>query len=132
MKAIGHSCPRLKTLKLNCLGYERSREKWDVDALSIAKSMPELRHLQLLGNCLTDIGVNAILDNCPHLIHLDLRKCFYVNLDGNLENRCSVRIKDLRHPNDSIADYTFDSTFCDENPDGVLWELIYSGGEDPD
>ncbi|CAA7047002.1 unnamed protein product [Microthlaspi erraticum] len=125
LKALGYSCPRLKTLKLNCLGYGRSPEKWDVDALSIAESMPELRHLQLLGNCLTDVGVNAILDGCPHLEHLGLRKPGNVNFDGNLEKRCSERIRDLRHPNDSIADYTFDSTFSDDDSEGI----IDSGGE---
>lgn len=129
MKAIGQSCPRLKTLKLNCLGYRRSARNLDKDALAIAESMPELHHLQLFGNCLTDIGLNAILDKCPHLEHLDLRKCFNVNFVGNLEKRCSERIKGLRQPNDSIADYTFDSTFSDADPDDEF-DVLDSGGTD--
>ncbi|KAL1188344.1 putative F-box protein [Cardamine amara subsp. amara] len=31
LKAIGYSCPHLKTLKLNCSSYERSRRKFDAD-----------------------------------------------------------------------------------------------------
>ncbi|VVB07128.1 unnamed protein product [Arabis nemorensis] len=118
LKAIGHSCPLLKTLKLNCLVYRRSARNLDIDALAIAESIPKLRHLQLFGNCLTDVGVNVILDKCPHLEDLDLRKCFNVNFVGNLEKRCSERIKSLRRPDDSIAD-----------PDDAV-DILYSGGTD--
>ncbi|XP_024009940.1 putative F-box protein At4g05475 [Eutrema salsugineum] len=97
----------LKTLKLNCLGYEHSPSLWDSDALVIAESMPKPRHLQLLGNKLTEHGLNAILDGFPHLQHLDIRQCFNVSLVGNLEKRCFERIKVLRRPNDSTDDYPF-------------------------
>ncbi|XP_010451732.1 PREDICTED: putative F-box/LRR-repeat protein 23 [Camelina sativa] len=100
LKAIGHSCSRLKSLKLNCLcywgSYWRSNSD-DVDALAIAESMTELRHLQLLWNGLSDIGLYANLDNCLNLEHLDLRRCFNIR---DLENRYSEKIKVLRrHPN---------------------------------
>ena len=68
----------------------------DEEAPGIAESMPELRHIQLFGNILTNTGLTAILDGCPHLEHLDLRKCFNVRLEGDLEKRCSERIKDLK------------------------------------
>ncbi|CAH8273268.1 unnamed protein product [Arabidopsis lyrata] len=69
LKAIGHACPQLKTLKINFSGYTPCD---DDDAIAIAESMPELRHLQLIGNGrLTDTGLNAIRDGCPHLEHLD-------------------------------------------------------------
>ncbi|CAE6137783.1 unnamed protein product [Arabidopsis arenosa] len=71
LKAIGHACPQLKTLKINFSGYTPCD---DDDAIAIAESMPELRHLQLIGNGrLTDTGLNAIRDGCPHLEHLDRR-----------------------------------------------------------
>ncbi|CAE6137812.1 unnamed protein product [Arabidopsis arenosa] len=71
LKAIGHACPQLKTLKINFSGYTPCD---DDDAIAIAESMPELRHLQLMGNGrLTDTGLNAIRDGCPHLEHLDRR-----------------------------------------------------------
>ncbi|XP_010537754.1 PREDICTED: F-box protein SKIP19 [Tarenaya hassleriana] len=113
LRAVGRSCPLLKTLKLNCPGYRRPRIECDDDALAIAQSMPELRHLQLFGNRLTETGLYAILDSCPHLEHLDLRQCFNLNLVGNLGKRCSEKIKDLRRPNDPTDDYAFDATVID-------------------
>ncbi|VYS61748.1 unnamed protein product [Arabidopsis thaliana] len=118
LKAIGHACPQLKTLKLNSLGSGLANDRslvgyiplleCDDDALAIAESMPKLRHLQLMGNGLTNTGLNAILDGCPHLEeHLDVRKCFNINLVGNLEKRCLKRIKELRRPHDSTADYPY-------------------------
>ncbi|CAE6137772.1 unnamed protein product [Arabidopsis arenosa] len=120
LKAIGHACPQLKTLKLNFLGcpghdnYLRSQVdlisppvECDDDALAIAESMPKLRHLQLIWNGLTNTGLNVILDGCPHLEDLDVRKCFNIKLVGNLEKRCLERIKELRRPGDSTADYPY-------------------------
>lgn len=70
--------------------------------------MPGLRHLQLVGNELTNKGLHAILDGCPYLESLDLRKCFNVDLDEEeMGQRCGVQIEDLKCPNDSIHDYQF-------------------------
>ncbi|XP_010422442.1 PREDICTED: putative F-box/LRR-repeat protein 23 [Camelina sativa] len=102
LRAIGQSCPNLKTLKLN-----RNPEIMfsncglDDNAKAIAGSMPELRHLQILGNGLTNKGLKAILDGCPHLEHLDIRECYNIDLFGDLMKRCVERIKDLRLPGDS-------------------------------
>ena len=62
---------------------------------------------------LSDIGLNAILDNCPNLEHLDLRLCLNVNFVGDLEKRCSERIKVVRRPDDSTHDYPYDVLFYD-------------------
>ncbi|ESQ29536.1 hypothetical protein EUTSA_v10023830mg, partial [Eutrema salsugineum] len=94
LKVVGQSCPNLKTLKKNCVGYRRPRHECDDIALAIAETMSGLRHLQLFGNKLTDAGLNAILDSCPNLEHLDLRQF-------------------VRRPNDSIHDYPFDATIND-------------------
>ncbi|KFK32207.1 hypothetical protein AALP_AA6G211200 [Arabis alpina] len=119
LKAIGHSCPKLKTLKLNCTGSILI--PWvvhdDDDALAIAESMPQLHHLELIGNTLTNTGLNAILDKCPHLEHLDLRMCSNIYLWGDLEKRCLERVKDLRRPNDSTADYPYFAAFSDTGSD---------------
>ncbi|CAL9233108.1 unnamed protein product, partial [Arabidopsis halleri] len=65
------SCPNLKTLKLNYnLRTVFLIARFDEIAIAIAESMPQLRHLELLGNRLTNTGLNAILDSCPHLEHL--------------------------------------------------------------
>lgn len=113
LKVLGKSCPNLKTLKKNCVGYKRPRDECDDVALAIAETMPGLCHLQLFGDRLTDVGLNAILDGCPNLVHLDLRQCFNVNLVGDLEKRCLERIKVVRCPNDTVHDYPFDATVND-------------------
>ncbi|KAG2331365.1 hypothetical protein Bca52824_002545 [Brassica carinata] len=126
LKVVGQSCPNLKTFKLNQRGYLRPRLKSDDDALSIAETMHGLRHLQLFGNILTDVGLSAILDNCLNLEHLDLRQCFNVNLGGDLEKRCDENIKVLRRPNDSTYDYPFDATAIDLFSDELVFRLMPS------
>ncbi|VVB14224.1 unnamed protein product [Arabis nemorensis] len=107
LKAIGHSCPKLKTLKLIFSCFKTRRRRENCAAIEIAESMPELRHLQLLGNGLTNTGLNAILDCCSHLEHLDLRRCLNINLVGDLDERCSEMIKVLRRLDDSTDDCPF-------------------------
>ncbi|VVB07871.1 unnamed protein product [Arabis nemorensis] len=108
LKAIGHSCPKLKILKLNGSGSNSIRQRHDDDdAFEIAQSMPELRQLQLIGNKLTDAGLTAILDNCPHLEHLDLRKCLNIKFSGDLEKRCLESVKEFIPPKDSTAGCPF-------------------------
>ncbi|XVF57974.1 hypothetical protein PTKIN_Ptkin07bG0025700 [Pterospermum kingtungense] len=108
LETVGRCCPHLRSLKFNipgCRHYIGS----DDEALAIAQSMPELRHLQLFGNKLTNDGLKSILDGCPHLESLDLRQCFNVSLQGDLEKRCVEQIKNLRRPSDSTRDYEFDA-----------------------
>ncbi|KAK3039743.1 hypothetical protein RJ639_027400 [Escallonia herrerae] len=100
IEVAGRFCTLLKSFKLNMHSYEDPR-KCDDEALAIAESMPELRNLQLFGSKMTDDGLRAILDKCPHLESLDLRQCFNVTLAGDVGNRCFERIKDLKRPHDS-------------------------------
>ncbi|CAA7046996.1 unnamed protein product [Microthlaspi erraticum] len=104
LKVVGQACPNLKTLILKKISYRDCGIGCDDDALAIAETMHGLRHLQIFGNYLTNTGLNAILDNCPNLEYLDLRRCFNLHLAGDLEKRCSQRIKYLRRPNDSTHD----------------------------
>ncbi|CAN6853365.1 unnamed protein product [Brassica oleracea] len=109
LKVVGQSCPKLKTLKLNCIriGFGPPFYLSDDDALAIAETMHGLRNLKLLGNSLTDDGLKAILDNCPDLEHLDLGHCLNVNFSGDLEKRCSERIKVLGRPgSERIFDFS--------------------------
>ena len=109
LEDVGRCCPLLKSFKWNQRWYATglSQTECDEEAVAIAKNMPELHHLQLIGNQLTNDGLQAILDGCPHLESLDLRRCFNVTLSGNLGRRCAERIKNLRHPNDSMDGYEF-------------------------
>jgi len=125
LKAVGRCCPHLKSLKFNNRGryYECDEVRGhvenmsyqgyhlgpDEEALAIAENMSELRHLQLFGNRLTNNGLQAILDGCPHLESLDLRQCFNVMPAENLRRRCVEQIKDLRFP--STYDYEFDASY---------------------
>ncbi|KAJ7969051.1 F-box protein [Quillaja saponaria] len=141
---VGHSCPLLKSLRLNNKGSLRAHLECNEEALAIAESMHGLRHLQLFGNKLTNDGLLAILDGCPELESLDLRQCFYVSLGGNLGRRCVEQIKDLKLPDDSTIGYEFDASiedngsFDEDYPSGFsdidLWSNDYdydfSGGSD--
>ncbi|PQQ07434.1 F-box protein SKIP19 [Prunus yedoensis var. nudiflora] len=102
LEVVGASCPLLKSFKFNNRWYRWPREESNDDALAIAGTMHELRHLQLLGNKLTTDGLRAILDRCPHLESLDLRRCFNLKLGGKSGRRCAERIKKLRLPDDPI------------------------------
>lgn len=106
VEALGHTCSSLRSFSLTSVGYKTravaviGNEK----ARRIAKSMPQLRHLQIIGNNMTNEGLKAILDGCPLLESLDLRACFHIDLSGDLGKRCE-RIKRVRYPNDSTKDY---------------------------
>ncbi|CAH8385832.1 unnamed protein product [Eruca vesicaria subsp. sativa] len=108
LKVVGQSCPNLKTLKLRNLRFIRRFPIVEDDvALAIAETMPRLIHLQLFRNKLTDDGLKAILDNCPSLEHLDLRKCRNIELSGDLKKRCSQKIKVFRPPYYKTRDYPY-------------------------
>ncbi|XP_076924897.1 putative F-box/LRR-repeat protein 23 [Bidens hawaiensis] len=103
IEALGRYCPLLKTLKLNHKPYLRFQGgKGDYEVpLAIGKHLPELTHLQLIQNCMTNIGLEAILDGCRHLESLDLSGYLYLDLKGDLGKRCSEQIKCLRLHYDS-------------------------------
>ncbi|KAL6500628.1 hypothetical protein OROHE_025425 [Orobanche hederae] len=126
IETISMSCPMLKSFTFNNRGYRFPEV--DVDdsyALTVAKSMPNLRHLRLFGNRLSDDGLRAILDGCPHLESLDLRQCFNVDLRGDLGKRCFSQIKEVRGPSASTADYEWDDQIYDDEDD----DDIYSPGD---
>ncbi|XP_030512032.1 F-box protein SKIP19-like [Rhodamnia argentea] len=115
LETVGQCCPLLKSFKLNSRGYKCPHIECDEEAQAIAKNMHGLRHLQLFGNKITNEGLKAVLDSCPHLEYLDLRQCFNVNLGCDLGKRCTEQIKDLRRPYDPTDDYEFDATINDDD-----------------
>lgn len=108
LKGVGFACPNLKTLKVNYVGFYYKQVECDDDALAIAESMTKLRHLQLLGNRLSHRGLIAILDNCTHLEHLDLRHGLKISLVGGLDKFEAFRA--IKNP---AADYPFDAMLID-------------------
>ncbi|KAF7847570.1 hypothetical protein BT93_L2831 [Corymbia citriodora subsp. variegata] len=115
LETVGQCCPLLKSLKLNSVRCPFV--EGDGEALAIAKNMHGLRYLQLFGNIMTDEGLESILDGCPRLEYLDLRQCLNVDMRGDLEERCTERIKDLRRPDDPTDDYEFAAFHADESSD---------------
>ncbi|XP_076932276.1 putative F-box/LRR-repeat protein 23 [Bidens hawaiensis] len=108
---VGRYCPLLKTLKLNEEGFRfrlLATDGADIVneiAVAIAENLPQLTHLELIGSCIQNIGLEAILDGCCHLESLDLRGCLGLDLTGDLGKRCSQQIKYLRLPHESFKPY---------------------------
>ncbi|KAF9616828.1 hypothetical protein IFM89_032678 [Coptis chinensis] len=119
IEEVGKNCCELKSFRLNCQGYRYPRLESDEEAFAIAENMPQLRSLHLFGNKLTNVGLEAILDKCPYLEYLDLRECFGLDLNGDLEKKCVERIKSVRLPDDSTEDYEYEEyQYIDDSMDG--------------
>lgn len=116
LEAIGIGCPKLKCIKFKkvCkfsqwesieLNSELSRDGSygcddDKEALAIAKTMPGIQYIQLVGSRLTNKGLIAILDGCTHLECLKLQRCFNIDLGESLKERCGEKVKFLDDDND--------------------------------
>ncbi|KAI5447559.1 putative F-box/LRR-repeat protein 23 [Lathyrus oleraceus] len=120
LEVIGRSSPQLKTFKFNIEVYLHPHIVYDDDAFAIAKFMPGLCHLQLIGNKMSNDGLLAILDGCPQLESLDIRQCFNINFIGSLAKRCKEQIKYLLLPNDDTDDYPFETEdYPEDYPYGI-------------
>ncbi|KAJ9560255.1 hypothetical protein OSB04_005415 [Centaurea solstitialis] len=105
VETVGCYCPSLKTLKLNegdIAFYMQGVVSCDKTAITIGENLHELEHLELIGNRMSNTGLQVILDGCHHLKSLDLRMCPFIDITGDLGKRCSQQIKCLKLPNDSL------------------------------
>lgn len=59
-----------------------SKSPQDDEALAIARTMPQIKHLEMPYGLPTTAGVTEILSACLELEFLDLRGCWYVRLEG--------------------------------------------------
>nr|XP_043630208.1 putative F-box/LRR-repeat protein 23 [Erigeron canadensis] len=125
IEIVGKYCPLLTTLKLNQrpVPYSKSNKlyKKAVISTAIGNSLPGLRHLELIGNYMSNDGLKSILDGCPHLESLDLRGCFYIKLNGALRKRLLQTIKNLKMPKDSLEGYVAVSLF----PANIIFFLAF-------
>uniref|UniRef100_M8B6V1 Uncharacterized protein n=1 Tax=Aegilops tauschii TaxID=37682 RepID=M8B6V1_AEGTA len=125
LEVIGDVCPLLKRFRLS----QRSFYSECVDdnaAMAIAK-MSELRSLQLTANSLTNSGLELILNGCPLLESLDIRSCYHVCMDDEMQAKCA-RIKTLRHPEDSMDDYDLSFNYTIPRPCWSTEPIEYSMG----
>nr|XP_043627258.1 putative F-box/LRR-repeat protein 23 [Erigeron canadensis] len=99
-------------------------------AVAIGKNLPELRHLELIGNSMTNTGLKAILDGCLHLDSFDLRQCLYIDLKGDLGKRCSEQIKHLKLPHDALDGFQHLDENVDVPYDVTSESEIHSDGYD--
>lgn len=103
LKAVGKSCKFLIQLKRNMPPLEleetekRAKKMDDGEAMAIANTMPGLNRLELAYGRFGDHGLNAILTNCKALTRLDIEGCLYVELNGDLEQRCG-QLMDFKPP----------------------------------
>ncbi|KAK9069115.1 hypothetical protein SSX86_013231 [Deinandra increscens subsp. villosa] len=109
IETFGRYSPMIKTLRVNekvprdwVSGTTTNEGRLNAIAVAIGQNFAELRHLELIGNGMTNNGLQMILDNCHHLETLDLRACDNIDLKGYLGEKCSKQIKNLKLPNDSL------------------------------
>jgi hypothetical protein len=140
LELVAEECPRLKHFRLVTAGryFDDSAEPADDrKAFAIAK-MHGLRSLHLNGDKLSNKGLAAILDSCPHLEYLNLVNCNMIKMDGDLQAKCSQvkmdqRSYDFSHlscyyriaspPQDwDYPDYYDASYEFDDNIDGTDFE----------
>ncbi|CAL5007816.1 unnamed protein product [Urochloa decumbens] len=112
--SIGKACPHLQIFRQvnepsafeEMIYFEyadRDSTRADAEALGIA-SMPELRTLQLQRSNISNSGLTAILDGCPHLESLDVRQCLCLKIDATMRARLTS-LKSLRLPSEPTEDY---------------------------
>uniref|UniRef100_A0A7N0SW50 F-box domain-containing protein n=1 Tax=Kalanchoe fedtschenkoi TaxID=63787 RepID=A0A7N0SW50_KALFE len=132
IEAFGEHCPKLATFKCNFCGFIPRNSWYDGLAEVIVTTMPQLCHLQLLGDRITNSGLKSILNGCPHLETLDLRGCHLIDLKvENVGEVCSARYKKVRFPAEHIeadeyggakrrspSDSSFDNYSLAEGSDG--------------
>ncbi|KAI3709977.1 hypothetical protein L2E82_39748 [Cichorium intybus] len=127
IEEIGQNCPKLKSFTMNH-AYDGPHN--DDNALAIANNMPELRHLQVIGDNMTRIGLEGILNGCPHLESLDVRRCFYLRLGGKFGKLCMERIKDLKRPHYSMENSGFHIEYDESDIYDHMYDPVYSDADD--
>ncbi|CAN6172032.1 unnamed protein product [Urochloa humidicola] len=96
-EVIAKACPRLKHFRHCHPRYRYTSDNKDMEAMAVA-TMRELRSLQLFRNDLTNDGLAAILNNCPHLESLDIRNCPNVYLTTDIRAMCApIKTKKVRY-----------------------------------
>ncbi|KAI3709988.1 hypothetical protein L2E82_39761 [Cichorium intybus] len=106
IEAIGRNCPQLKSFIVNTV-LRRAFNNCDANALAIVSHMPGLHHLKLFDKEMTNIGLQAILNGCPHIESLHICMCYDLDRDENLRKVCMEWVKDFKFVL-HVEDYDYD------------------------
>ncbi|XP_076897375.1 putative F-box/LRR-repeat protein 22 [Bidens hawaiensis] len=80
----------------------------DDSALAIGRHLRALTHLELIGNIMTNHGLQYILRSCCHLESLDMRRCRNMwGLREDLGKKCSQQIKNVKFPCDDLKGHPY-------------------------
>ncbi|KAL6600435.1 hypothetical protein ACP70R_045235 [Stipagrostis hirtigluma subsp. patula] len=113
LEVVAKSCPQMKHFLNVRHSVYGGYQNWDSKAMAIA-GFRCLRSLELHSDSITNQGLTAIIDNCPHLELLILRNCPNVTMDDTLLAKCS-RINRVTLRGDEYDDYDVSpatSEFC--------------------
>lgn len=86
-------------------------------AMQIATNMPQLRELQLVRLRITNEGLHAVLDKCLRLESLDIRSCFDLCVDDDLQAKLA-KIKNVK-----VSPQSLDSFDSEAGEDEVLMSV---------
>lgn len=142
LEAIGKNCKALVTLRRNMHPQDSSgKPAQDDEAIAIATTMPNLKHLEMAYNLISTSGVLTILESCPKLEYLDLRGCWAAdNLDSEFVKENFPRLKVLGPKVMDIMDFEYemdewDLDYCSDFSDGsdyLSWSYLTSELDDYD
>nr|XP_009410174.2 PREDICTED: F-box protein FBW2-like [Musa acuminata subsp. malaccensis] len=115
MEALGKHCKALVQLTRNMPPPEFETTQDDgvaakvdeEEAMAIANNMAGLEHVELAYGKFSHHGLAAILTNCTALKILDVRGCWNVKMEDNIEAMCA-KIQSFRDPWED--DYEFSSS----------------------
>nr|XP_043630925.1 F-box protein FBW2-like [Erigeron canadensis] len=114
--AFGNQCHSLVHLKRNMPPIEDNLPFDDSEAITIASTMPHLQHIELCCGQFGDSGLFEMLHKCKSLTHLDILKCWNVELNGDLAEICE-RLQHFQSPWDEFSDDTENSEAAENDID---------------
>ncbi|KAG2243841.1 hypothetical protein Bca52824_094308 [Brassica carinata] len=115
MELVGTNCKNLQVLKRNLMEpsevkrlrryacvtqqYLSSETLGNVDAYTIGRHMPQLKHLELRDTTLTDKALAHLCKRCSNLEYLDLVGCSYLTSVGIANGTSSLKnLKEIKKP----------------------------------
>ncbi|KAF3791992.1 F-box protein [Nymphaea thermarum] len=127
LESFGRHCKSLVSVKRTMHPMRvLSKSPQDDEALAIARTMPQIKHLEMPYGLLTTAGVREILSACLELEFLDLRGCWYVRLQGEewLAQRQKQGLKVLGPEVVDQFDLHYQEPCNDEEDDDDEWNSI--------